>query len=301
MCGRCRPDRRARRLEEGRALYACVPAQVDRSQAPDARPRAPVSIYTGSRELGHGSEELMRLVYADMGTVWHRSEVVEVRIEQHREALKDRLANVGFVTRKVTRDRSRGGETKTPAAPKHRRGKKFRSGPGATRTRDLLLRRQALYPTELRTRKDLRPADLQQCRKIVPIRPSGHPILTAYPPDGSPRRLPVLRQADPPLPRTNALGGTPEPPPDAGPFPVSRTPAGPSPRTRGRVPGQRCTHSVAVPDRASGVSRRSTSGGTFGFGCSGQSTSAGRTRAGAACPFEDRSGVPGSPPARQPG
>ena len=26
-----------------------------------------------------------------------------------------------------------------------------RSGPGATRTRDLLLRRQALYPTELRT------------------------------------------------------------------------------------------------------------------------------------------------------
>ena len=28
----------------------------------------------------------------------------------------------------------------------------FRSGPGATRTRDLLLRRQALYPTELRTR-----------------------------------------------------------------------------------------------------------------------------------------------------
>jgi hypothetical protein len=27
----------------------------------------------------------------------------------------------------------------------------FRSGPGATRTRDLLLRRQALYPTELRT------------------------------------------------------------------------------------------------------------------------------------------------------
>src|SRR5690606_38459964 len=29
--------------------------------------------------------------------------------------------------------------------------KKSRSGPGATRTRDLLLRRQALYPTELRT------------------------------------------------------------------------------------------------------------------------------------------------------
>ena len=41
------------------------------------------------------------------------------------------------------------------------RGFKFQSGPGATRTRDLLLRRQALYPTELRTRKDLDPLGQQ--------------------------------------------------------------------------------------------------------------------------------------------
>jgi hypothetical protein len=34
----------------------------------------------------------------------HRSEVVEFRIEQHLEALKDRLGNVGFVTRNVTRE-----------------------------------------------------------------------------------------------------------------------------------------------------------------------------------------------------
>ncbi len=57
----------------------------------------------------------------------------------------------------VTTDRSRA-ETEAPS-PKVRRGKVFRSGPGATRTRDLLLRRQALYPTELRTRKDLDPAE----------------------------------------------------------------------------------------------------------------------------------------------
>ena len=40
------------------------------------------------------------------------------------------------------------------------RGFEFRNGPGATRTRDLLLRRQALYPTELRTRNDLRHSDV---------------------------------------------------------------------------------------------------------------------------------------------
>ena len=64
---------------------------------------APVSIYTVSRELGHGSEEMVRRVYAHLGTVRHRSEVVEFRLEQHLEALKDRLGNVGFVTWNVTR------------------------------------------------------------------------------------------------------------------------------------------------------------------------------------------------------
>jgi hypothetical protein len=63
-----------------------------------------VSVYTVSRELGHGSEEMVRRVYAHLGTVRHRSEVVEFRIEQHLAALKDRLGNVGFVTRNVTRE-----------------------------------------------------------------------------------------------------------------------------------------------------------------------------------------------------
>jgi hypothetical protein len=44
-------------------------------------------------------------------------------------------------------------KAKPPPALKCQRGKAFQSGPGATRTRDLLLRRQALYPTELRTRR----------------------------------------------------------------------------------------------------------------------------------------------------
>ena len=38
---------------------------------------APVSLYTVSRELGHGSEEMVRRVYAHLGDVRHRSKVVE--------------------------------------------------------------------------------------------------------------------------------------------------------------------------------------------------------------------------------
>jgi hypothetical protein len=59
---------------------------------------APVSLYTVSRELGHGSEEMVRRVYAHLGSVRHRSEVVEYRLEQHAEALKDRLGALGFGT-----------------------------------------------------------------------------------------------------------------------------------------------------------------------------------------------------------
>jgi len=76
---------------------------------------APVSLYTVSRELGHGSEEMVRRVYAHLGTVRHRSEVVEYRLEQHVEALKDRLGALGFVTRSVTREASVE-ESETPAS-----------------------------------------------------------------------------------------------------------------------------------------------------------------------------------------
>ena len=41
-----------------------------------------MSPYTVSRELGHGSEEMVRRVYSHLGTVRHRSEVVEYRVEQ---------------------------------------------------------------------------------------------------------------------------------------------------------------------------------------------------------------------------
>ena len=67
---------------------------------------APVSVYTVARELGHGSEEMVRRVYAHLGKVRHRSEVVEFRLEQHLEALKDRLGLVGFGTTNDTTERA---------------------------------------------------------------------------------------------------------------------------------------------------------------------------------------------------
>jgi hypothetical protein len=44
--------------------------------------------YTVSRELGHGSLDMVERVYAHLGAIRHRSESVEYRIEQHAEALR---------------------------------------------------------------------------------------------------------------------------------------------------------------------------------------------------------------------
>jgi integrase len=64
---------------------------------------ASVSAYTVSRELGHGGEALIKRVYGHLGTVRHRSEMVEYRVEQHFEQLVDRLRGLGmFVTGNVT-------------------------------------------------------------------------------------------------------------------------------------------------------------------------------------------------------
>jgi hypothetical protein len=48
-------------------------------------------------------------VYAHLGAVHHRSEVVEFWIEQHLEALKDLLGSLGFVTQNVTAEGVRTG------------------------------------------------------------------------------------------------------------------------------------------------------------------------------------------------
>lgn len=52
---------------------------------------APVSEFTVGRELGHGGAALVRRVYGHLGQVRHRAEVVEYRIEQHADVLRERL------------------------------------------------------------------------------------------------------------------------------------------------------------------------------------------------------------------
>ena len=53
----------------------------------------PISTYTVARELGHGGDSLIKRVYGHLGTVRHRSENPEFRIEQHRDrdGIRDRL------------------------------------------------------------------------------------------------------------------------------------------------------------------------------------------------------------------
>jgi integrase len=52
---------------------------------------APVSPYTVARELGHSSTAMVEKVYSHLGTLRHRSEVLEYRIEQHAASLGERL------------------------------------------------------------------------------------------------------------------------------------------------------------------------------------------------------------------
>jgi integrase len=57
---------------------------------------APVSPYTVSRELGHGSGAMVDKVYSHLGQIRHRAHVVEYRVDQHRTALADRLEQMGL-------------------------------------------------------------------------------------------------------------------------------------------------------------------------------------------------------------
>lgn len=64
---------------------------------------APVSPFTVVRELGHGSQKMVNDVYGHLGTVRHRSTVVEFRVEQHQkakiasgESVADRLALLAY-------------------------------------------------------------------------------------------------------------------------------------------------------------------------------------------------------------
>jgi integrase len=55
---------------------------------------APVSPFTVSRELGHGSRAMVEEVYSHLGSIRHRAEVVEYRIEHHAKTLSEEIARL---------------------------------------------------------------------------------------------------------------------------------------------------------------------------------------------------------------
>ena len=58
----------------------------------------PTAKFQVSKELGHGSAAMVDRVYGHLGEVQHRSEVVEYRVENHREVLGDRLTKLEKLT-----------------------------------------------------------------------------------------------------------------------------------------------------------------------------------------------------------
>jgi hypothetical protein len=107
---------------------------------------APVSTYTVARELGHESEATVRKVYAHLGAIRHRSEVVEFRVEQHLERLGDRLQRLGLAKASDT-----GKDTAVAAGPEKEAPRDHESDSGvessdAWAMRDLNPRPRACEP-----------------------------------------------------------------------------------------------------------------------------------------------------------
>ncbi len=55
---------------------------------------APVSEFTVVREMGHSSPTMVRQIYGQLGTIRHRAEVMEYRVEQHEDLLGERLKSL---------------------------------------------------------------------------------------------------------------------------------------------------------------------------------------------------------------
>jgi hypothetical protein len=64
-----------------------------------------VSTYTVALEQGHECEAMVRKVYAHLGAIPHRPEIVECRVEQHLARFGDRLQRLGLA-RAITLERA---------------------------------------------------------------------------------------------------------------------------------------------------------------------------------------------------
>lgn len=87
IAARCGWQPGAIRSRMFRHTYASARLQTtDRGEA--------VSAFTVSREMGHGGLRLVERIYGHLGDVRHRADVVEYRIEQHVDALGEKLATL---------------------------------------------------------------------------------------------------------------------------------------------------------------------------------------------------------------
>ena len=55
---------------------------------------APISPWTVAKWMGHGGRSLVDRIYGHLGELRHRAEVVEYRVEQHEEAVGERLSRI---------------------------------------------------------------------------------------------------------------------------------------------------------------------------------------------------------------
>jgi integrase len=143
---------RARRLAAGRDSHAAVPSHLLRGAAADARRRRHgVDLHRSARARPTSPTRWCggcTRTWAARGTApmwWSTASRSTFR------SWAIGCGDWGWLLAMLLAERHCS-KRKPPQAPKYRRGTIFLSGPGAIRTRDLLLRRQALYPTELRTR-----------------------------------------------------------------------------------------------------------------------------------------------------
>jgi hypothetical protein len=91
---------------------------------------------------------MVKRIYAHLGDVRHRAEVVEYRVEQHLERLGDRLQRLELAGRLLLGTLLRAGilhARNTPLRPKSRRGKSFQRAGDRTRTGDVQLGKLAFY------------------------------------------------------------------------------------------------------------------------------------------------------------
>jgi hypothetical protein len=91
-------------------MIECGVAGADGTRCGGAGENSPIAV---SRELGHGSEEMVQRVYSHLGQVRHLAEVVEYRIERTSSGSASSSGGSGL-TQRTSQRRGRGVRMRNP-------------------------------------------------------------------------------------------------------------------------------------------------------------------------------------------